>query len=120
MRLLLSLFAFNVGIEIGQLAVLMLMLPALALLRRVVRERIATIVLSSVVAIVGGYWVLERWQALREVEWPHLDASPLVRIAVWPVIVLSILAATVILMRWIKARYRLRTRHCTTPAEPIS
>ena len=118
-HLLLSLFAFNVGIEIGQLAVLMLMLPALALLRRVVRERIATIVLSSVVAVVGGYWVLERWQALREVEWPHLDANALVRIAVWPVIVLSILAATVILMRWIKARYRLRTRHCATPAEPI-
>jgi hypothetical protein len=39
-------------------------------------------VLSSVVAVVGGYWVLERWQALREVEWPHLDANALVRVAV--------------------------------------
>jgi hypothetical protein len=118
-HLLLSLFAFNIGIEIGQLGVLALMLPALAILRRAVPARTATIVLSSVVAIVGGYWMLERWQALREVEWPRLDATALVGVAVWTVIVLTIFAVAVLLMRRIKARYRLRALHGATRAEPI-
>jgi len=75
------------------------------------------IVLSSVVAIAGGYWMLERWQALREVEWPRLDATALVGVAVWTVIVPTIFAVAVFLMRRIKVRYRLRALHGATRAE---
>src|SRR5205823_8103658 len=47
-HLLTSLVAFNVGIELGQLLVLVLMIPALtALFRWVVAERIGTIIVSA-------------------------------------------------------------------------
>ena len=57
-HLLVSLFAFNVGIEIGQILVLMVMLPALAIVRRyVLPGRIGMIILS---AIVAGLWYRPR------------------------------------------------------------
>src|SRR5262249_8917301 len=67
-HLLLSLFSFNIGIEIGQLAVLALRLPVLALVRRALSERRMIVVFSALVALVGGYWFVERWQVLRQVE----------------------------------------------------
>ena len=70
-HLLVSLFSFNVGIEIGQLFVLALMLPALALFRRVVPERMGVIILSALVAHTGWHWMTERWQVLRQAEWPQ-------------------------------------------------
>jgi hypothetical protein len=54
-HLLLSLFSFNVGIEIGQLCVLAVMLPALALFRRIVPERMGVIILSALVAHTGWH-----------------------------------------------------------------
>src|SRR5207253_1355489 len=70
---LVSLFSFNVGIEIGQLLVLALMLPALAWLWRVVPERMGVIVLSAIAAHTAWHWMTERWEVLRQAEWPHLD-----------------------------------------------
>ena len=60
-HLLVSLFAFNIGIEIGQLMVLALMLPALALVRRyVLPGRVGMIILSAIVAHTGWHWMIER------------------------------------------------------------
>jgi HupE / UreJ protein len=73
-----SLFAFNVGVELGQLAVLMLAVPALALLfRHVVAERIGTILLSALVAHTAWHWMLERGAVLRQyhLQWPAIDAT---------------------------------------------
>src|SRR2546425_6969582 len=64
-RLLVSLFSFNVGIEIGQVLVLAVMLPALALLLRyVLIGRTGMIVLSAVVAKVGWDWMIPRGDVL--------------------------------------------------------
>jgi hypothetical protein len=81
--LLVSLFSFNVGIEIGQLCVLALILPVLALLRRAVPERVLVIVLSAIVAYIGWHWMTERSQVLLQLEWPRLDATGLVTLARW-------------------------------------
>lgn len=73
-----SLVAFNVGVELGQLVVLAVAIPALALLfRYVVAERIGTILLSALVAHTAWHWMLERGTALREYRftWPTLDAA---------------------------------------------
>lgn len=98
--LLLSLFSFNIGIEIGQLAVLALMLPALMLMRLRVQERIGVVGLSAIVALIGAYWVVERWQALQEVQ--RAANGPL-----WPFYA-SILAVMLLTGTWLLAR---RSRH---------
>jgi hypothetical protein len=62
-----SLFAFNVGVELGQLTVLAVLLPALALLfRYVVAERAGTILLSALVAHTAWHWLIDRGNALRQ------------------------------------------------------
>jgi hypothetical protein len=72
-----SLVAFNVGVELGQMFVLAIAIPALALLfRYVVAERMGTILLSALVAHTAWHWMLDRGAALRQYdfEWPTIDA----------------------------------------------
>lgn len=77
-HLLTSLVSFNVGVELGQLLVLILLIPALHLLfRYVVPERVGTIMLSALVTHTAWHWMDERWELLRKFtfEWPMLDAA---------------------------------------------
>ncbi|HEX6323870.1 MAG TPA: HupE/UreJ family protein [Vicinamibacterales bacterium] len=75
-HLLTSLFAFNLGVEIGQVLVLIVLVPALTLLFRLgVRERIGTIVVSALVAHTAWHWMADRWSALRSFTMPSLDAT---------------------------------------------
>jgi hypothetical protein len=77
-HLLASLVSFNVGVELGQLAVLAVMIPALSLLFRfVVSERIGTIMLSAIVAHTAWHWTGERWGRLRQFGWPAVDLTSL-------------------------------------------
>jgi hypothetical protein len=64
-HLVTSLLAFNVGVEIGQLAVLLITIPVLALVfRYVIAERIGTILLSALVAHTAWHWALDRGNTL--------------------------------------------------------
>ena len=66
-HLLASLLAFNLGVELGQLAVLAALLPLLALLfRYVVAERIGVIVISALVVHTAWHWMLDRYAILRK------------------------------------------------------
>lgn len=66
-----SLLAFNLGVEAGQIIVLLLLVPAVWLLfRYVAPRRIATIILSALAAHTGWHWMLDRWELLRKF-WPH-------------------------------------------------
>ncbi len=77
-HLLTSLLAFNVGVEIGQVLVLAIMIPALHLLFRfVIPERAGTIILSALVAHAAWHWMTDRWERLRQFAWPPLDAASL-------------------------------------------
>src|SRR5712664_1064803 len=83
-HLLVSLFSFNIGIEIGQIAVLAAVLPVLGLVRRyVLAGRAGTIILSALVAHTGWHWMIERGEVLWKVEWPRLDAASLTVLARW-------------------------------------
>lgn len=73
-----SLLAFNVGVELGQLLVLAMAIPALALLfSRVVEERIGTIIASALIAHTAWHWMLDRGAVLAQYRfhWPAIDAS---------------------------------------------
>ena len=77
-----SLLAFNVGVELGQLFVLLLTMPVLFWLFRRVPERAGTILLSALVGHSAWHWMTERWSTLRQYrfEWPALDAALLVAV----------------------------------------
>jgi hypothetical protein len=73
-----SLIAFNVGVELGQVVVLLVAIPALTLLfRYVVAERIGTILLSALVAHSAWHWMTARGSELMQYDlsWPALDAA---------------------------------------------
>ena len=79
-HLLTSLLSFNLGVELGQLLVLALLIPALYLLfRYVVAERMGTIILSALVAHTAWHWMIDRWAVLRQYpfQWPAVNAAPL-------------------------------------------
>ncbi len=105
-HLLASLLAFNIGVELGQMAVLLVTIPALALLfSRVVEERTGTIILSALVAHTGWHWMTERYDRLRQFTftWPALDAVLLLNLVRWSMILVGAAAATwllVTLFRW--------------------
>ena len=76
-HLLTSLLSFNVGVELGQLLVLVVLVPALGLLfRYIVAERMGTIILSAIVAHTAWHWMVDRYSALRQYrfQWPVIDA----------------------------------------------
>lgn len=61
-----SLLSFNVGVELGQITVLLIAIPVLNFLfQRVVAERVGTIILSAFVAHTAWHWSTERWSVLR-------------------------------------------------------
>ena len=95
-HLLTSLLSFNLGVEIGQLLVLVILVPALDLLfRRVVAERIGTIILSAIVAHTAWHWMIERGEVLRQFQFtrPELTATLMLSIVRW-LMVLVVLAAS--------------------------
>ena len=94
-HLLTSLLSFNVGVELGQLLVLALLIPALDLLFRfVVAERIGTIILSALVAHTAWHWTIERGDRLRQFQfrWPALGAATLAAAMRWAILILLVLA----------------------------
>jgi hypothetical protein len=103
-HLLMSLLSFNIGVELGQVLVLIALVPALqALFRYVMPERIGTIVLSALVAHVAWHWTADRWSALREFPAPVLDAAALVT-SVRLMLGITIVVAAVWLARRLKSR----------------
>jgi len=82
-HLLGALVSFNLGVELGQLAVLALVIPALHLfVRYAAVERVAIILLSALIAHTGWHWLLERGDRLLEydIAWPDLDTALLVSV----------------------------------------
>ena len=78
-----SLVSFNVGVELGQIFVLALAVPALALVfKHVVAERMGTIILSAFVAHTAWHWMLDRGALLSQynVQLPAFDAAFLVSV----------------------------------------
>lgn len=104
-----SVLSFNVGVELSQLLVLTLLVLALeALFRRVVAERIGTIIVSGLVIQTAWRLMLDRGERLRryQFEWPALTATSGASAMRWvtAVIILACLVWLVfrILGSWLK------------------
>ncbi len=62
-----ALVSFNAGVELGQVLVLVVLVPALGFLfRRAVPERIGLVVISAIVAHTAWHWMTERWAVVGE------------------------------------------------------
>ena len=60
--LVMNVFAFNLGVEIGQLAIVALLLPILILLRNVrLYSKAIMPIASSIIAVIAINWTLQRW-----------------------------------------------------------
>jgi hypothetical protein len=95
-HLLTSLLAFNVGVELGQLAVLAVVVPLLALvLGRAVPERTGVIVLSALVAHTGWHWMTERGAQVMAYDfaWPVWQVSGAVVLMRWAMLLLIVVGA---------------------------
>jgi hypothetical protein len=95
-HLLASLLSFNVGVELGQLLVLVLLIPSLEILFRfAVAERIGTIILSTIVAHTAWHWMIDRFDRLRQfqIEWPVLTTTLMLTVVRWLLILVSLAAA---------------------------
>ncbi|PYU58211.1 MAG: hypothetical protein DMG55_17395 [Acidobacteria bacterium] len=90
-HLLTSLLSFNVGVELGQLVVLIVLIPVLQLFfRYAVAERMGTITLSALVAHTSWHWMLDRARVLGQFrfEWPVLTAALLATAFRWLIVLL--------------------------------
>ena len=111
-HLLTALLSFNVGVELGQLLVVALLVPALALLFKFVPERIGTIILSALVAHTAWHWMVERGEQLRQFPWPPFDAAFVASGMRWLMLILGVACALMLInaalrqMRWLPADKR--------------
>lgn len=102
--MLTSLLAFNVGVELGQLLVLFLVVPVVALTFHTPRTHAACVAVTSVlVGHTAWHWLGERVGELRYVQWPGLaDVSSLI------VPLSLVLALGLIVSTWWRTRYQSR------------
>ena len=104
-HLLLSLLAFNIGIELGQLLFIALVIPIVAFTLGRVRlsEFVVTLVVSAFVGHTAWHWLVERWQVLAKVEWPLLDP---IKAALWLLLVAALGALAWVLLGRSQSRRR--------------
>ena len=101
-HMLASLLSFNIGVELAQLLVLLLLIPLLELgFRFVVAERIGTIILSALVAHTGWHWMLDRGArlSLYHFQWPVLTAAVVAGALQW-----ALAAAALAALAWLSAK----------------
>ncbi|HBY98045.1 MAG TPA: hypothetical protein DEP84_29565 [Chloroflexi bacterium] len=105
-HLLLSLLSFNAGIELGQVLVLLVVLPLLGLLfRYFLAPRYGVVILSALLVHTGWHWMLERAERLQLVGWPVPDAAAMVILARLALVVLLTVGAVWILVGEFERRF---------------
>jgi hypothetical protein len=93
-HLLTSLLSFNIGVELGQLLVLAVLIPALdALFRFVVAERMGTIILSAIVAHTGWHWMTDRVRVLSQYQFQMPELTPALMVTVLRVLMVVVAVA---------------------------
>jgi hypothetical protein len=108
-----ALFAFNLGVEAGQILVLAIAVPVLAyLFRRVVAERMGTIILSAFVAHTAWHWLTDRWGVFRK--YP-VSSDALLGIARYALAGLVLVLAASLVVRAVAV---LRPRPSSEPVTP--
>ena len=91
-----SLVGFNLGIELGQILVLLLAVPALRFVARWVPQKGLVVALSVLVAHSAWHWLTERWTVFDAypIAIPELTTSLVVGLMRW--LMLLLVAALVV------------------------
>jgi hypothetical protein len=95
-HLLTALLSFNLGVELGQVFVLILAIPALDwMFRRVVAERMGTIILSALVAHTAWHWMTARGAQLVQYDFtlPTVSLGLVVTAMRWAMLLLICVGA---------------------------
>jgi HupE / UreJ protein len=100
-HLLTSLLAFNLGVELGQVLVILLAVPVLNIAFRSERaERIGTIILSALLAHSGWHWMSDRASAFAQYDVAWLNPGSLGTAVQWLMLLVAAAALAVIGYRW--------------------
>ena len=104
-HVLAALLSFNLGVELGQLAVLAVAVPVLAWLFRRLPERTAVVVASALIGHEAWHWMTERGGRLLQYrfEWPAWSAATLAAAMRWAMLALIAAAALWALSRLARA-----------------
>jgi len=105
-----SVLSFNAGVELGQFAVLLVLMASLGLLLRLTtRQRMETIILAALAADLGWHRFTERAGRLTQFsfQWPTLDAALLATAMLWLAILL-VVAGLACLAFWVLRRQAAR------------
>jgi hypothetical protein len=96
-----SLFAFNIGVELGQLLVILVLVPVIGFVfRYVMPEKVGTIILSALVAHTAWHWMMERGGELLayDLAWPEMDAAFLASVMRWLMLLLILVGVISLLV----------------------
>ena len=108
-----ALAAFNVGVELGQVAVLLVLVPVLDFVLRRIPERLGVIVLSAIIAHTAWHWMLERGAELRKFGWPAMDAASAASALRWAIAAIVLALA----LGWIHRRWGARAAVSDRPPD---
>ena len=106
-NLLTSLLAFNLGVEAGQILVVLIAVPLFNILfRSGLTERMGTILLSAILAHSGWHWMSERAAILMQYKfgWPIFDFAFFASVMRW-LMLLIIVGGTIWLLRGLYDRF---------------
>jgi len=96
-HLLTSLLAFNFGVELGQLLVILLVVPVLNIAFRSERtERIGTIILSALLAHSGWHWMTDRASAFAQYDVAWLSPAALGTAVQWLMMLVAAAAVAIV------------------------
>jgi hypothetical protein len=113
-HLLTSLVSFNVGVELGQILVLGVFVPALALLFKfVVEERLGTIILSALVGHSAWHWMATRGRQLMRYQFTWPDMTPAFFADVLRVVMVLVAAAG---LWWLVSVWRAKKTQTAPPS----
>lgn len=109
-HVLTSLLAFNLGVEIGQLVIILAAVPILNFLfRKPHIERMGTIILSAILAHSGWHWMSARASdlAMYQYHWPAMDYAFLALLMRWLMLLLIVGSAVWLLFAMYKRYLQL-------------
>ena len=117
-HLLSSLLMFNVGVELGQLLVLVLLVPVLdVLFKHVVAERMGTIIISAIVGHTAWDWMIERFGVLQQFPWPDVTTADVASGFRWLFVLVALTAAVWVLYVLTQRPAKQPTATADEPAE---
>jgi hypothetical protein len=107
-HLLGAVIAFNVGIEVGQLAVIALIVAwRFFLLGGAPLGRTGVAILSIIVGHTAWHWMIDQGEVLWRTEWPTFDAVSLTIAARVAAVLLVAVGASTLVRRWIDRSGRI-------------